>query len=261
MEFTFNTSKLGVRVRPNDRKIGLWVATVTEEAPQYVQENVDAGSQIISVNGADLTNMPFQEAVEHFAQLNLPVTVRFRAPPYPVSKNGGNNNRGGHGHGHHHGHDHHHHHHHHDDDDDESDGTCFIACYIILFVLAFMFFVSVTLNGFPSIPRSLPSFTMFRRNKGSYRRNGPKYLNKENNKMNMNMNSNNENNKKSNQGAAPKLAKTIKTEKQRKPATRRRRRRLLFEQFVENDNNENEIKDVNQILDEIGNENKRDWQI
>merc|ERR1712228_702975 len=102
--------------------------------------------QIISVNAKNLENMPFDKAVEHFAQLSLPITVQFRPPLYPPKKQPPQR------HSHHHDHDHHHH----DCEDDEAEGTCYIACYTILFVIGFMFSVSVFLNGFPT---SLPSFS------------------------------------------------------------------------------------------------------
>ena len=147
----FNTSKLGIRVRGGDDKQGLYVAAVTNEAPLQAKDKIVQGSQIISVNEHNLENTPFDQAVEYFAQLTLPIQVRFRPPLYPPKNNNNNNNNHGH---HHHDHDHHHHH---NDDDDDQEGTCYIACYMILFVISFMILVSTSLNGFPGIPTKLPS--------------------------------------------------------------------------------------------------------
>lgn len=146
----FNTSKLGIRVRGGENKQGLYVAAVTNEAPPQAKDKIIEGAQIISVNEHNLENTPFDQAVEHFAQLTLPIQVRFRPPLYPPRKQQQSYNN-------HHGHDHDHHHHHHDDDDDEEEGTCYIACYMILFVISFMILVSASLNGFPGIPTKLPT--------------------------------------------------------------------------------------------------------
>mmetsp|Transcript_32150 Transcript_32150/g.28211 ORF Transcript_32150/g.28211 Transcript_32150/m.28211 type:complete len:303 (+) Transcript_32150:33-941(+) len=147
----FNTSKLGIRVRGGDNKQGLYVAAVTNEAPPQAKDKIIEGAQIISVNEHNLENAPFDQAVEHFAQLTLPIQVRFRPPLYPPRKQ--SSYQSSHSH---HDHDHDHHHHH-DDDDDEEEGTCYIACYMILFVISFMIIVSMSLNGFPGIPTQLPS--------------------------------------------------------------------------------------------------------
>eukprot|EP00484_Ammonia_sp_Unknown_P024773 CAMPEP_0197033262 /NCGR_PEP_ID=MMETSP1384-20130603/11719_1 /TAXON_ID=29189 /ORGANISM="Ammonia sp." /LENGTH=287 /DNA_ID=CAMNT_0042463051 /DNA_START=31 /DNA_END=894 /DNA_ORIENTATION=+ len=155
----FNTSKLGIRVRGGDNKQGLYVAAVTNEAPPQARDVVPEGAQIISVNEHNLEKAPFDEAVEHFAQLTLPISVRFRPPLHPPKKQQNQ-------HSHHHGHDHDHHHHHHDEDDEE-EGTCYIACYMILFVICFMFLVSVALNGWPGIPTALPSMPRLFPAKGS----------------------------------------------------------------------------------------------
>ena len=143
----FSTSKLGIRVRGGDNKQGLFVAAITNEAPQQAREQLPEGSQIISVNEHNLENTPFDQAVEHFAQLSLPIKVRFRPPLHPPKKQQQYNR--------HHDHDHHHHHNH--DEDDEEEGTCYIACYMILFVISFMVLISCSLNGFPGIPTQLPS--------------------------------------------------------------------------------------------------------
>merc|ERR1712228_789456 len=63
----FDTSKLGVRVRGGDDKMGLFVAAITEEAPEHAKGKIPDGAQIISVNAKNLENMPFDKAVEHFA--------------------------------------------------------------------------------------------------------------------------------------------------------------------------------------------------
>merc|ERR1719334_1241640 len=145
----FSTSKLGIRVRSSDSKVGLFVAAVTDEAPASTKEKVPVGAQIISVNEHNLENSPFDTAVEHFAQLSLPISVRFRPPLHPPRARRRHDDECEHHHNHH--------------DDDEDDGTCYIACYLILFVISFMFAVSVALNGFtfptsmPSMPRLFPA--------------------------------------------------------------------------------------------------------
>merc|ERR1712154_452664 len=159
----FSTSKLSIRVRGGDNKVGLFVAAVTNEAPPNAKDKIPEGAQIISVNEHNLEQSPFDEAVEHFAQLTLPITVRFRPPLHPPKKQSISHR------GHHHDHDHDHHHHH--NDDDEEEGTCYIACYMILFVVTFMFLVSMSLNGWPGIPTSLPSMPRLFPSKGERRRN------------------------------------------------------------------------------------------
>eukprot|EP01084_Bolivina_argentea_P058196 106277_1 len=168
--FEFSTSKLGIRVRSGDDKQGLYVAAVTNEAPPSAKDKVPEGSQIISVNERNLEHSPFDEAVEHFAQLTLPITVRFRPPLYPIKKSTYNS----HGHEHGHDHDHHDHHHHSHDEDDDEEGTCYIACYMILFVIAFMFIISMSLNGWPGIPTSLPSMPRLFPSKNRRNRRGQK---------------------------------------------------------------------------------------
>lgn len=153
----FNTSKLGIRVRGGTDKKGLFVACVTAEAPNGAKEKIPDGAQIISVNKHNLENESFDKAVEHFAQLTLPITVVFRPPLHPPVKEHRD---------HHHDHDHHHH-----CNDDEDDGTCYVACYMIMFVISFMLIVSVSLNGF-SFPTSMPSMPrMFPERKRGKRRN------------------------------------------------------------------------------------------
>eukprot|EP01084_Bolivina_argentea_P152698 266324_1 len=162
----FSTSKLGIRVRGGDDKMGLYVAAVTNEAPSNTRDKIPEGAQIISVNEHNLEGTPFDKAVEHFAQLTLPITVRFRPPLHPPKKTPAYSS------GHHHDHDHDHHHH--NDDDDDQEGTCYIACYLILFVLLFMFLVSMSLNGWPGIPTSIPSMPRLfpSRTRGDRRRRG-----------------------------------------------------------------------------------------
>jgi len=156
----FTTSKLGIRVRGGDDKMGLYVAAVTAEAPPQARDVADLeGAQIICVNEHNLENTTFDVAVEHFAQLTLPIKVRFRPPLHPPKKSNYSSQ-----HRHHHDHDHHHHH---DDDDDEQEGTCYIACYMILFVLAFMFLVSMSLNGWPGIPTAWPDMPRMFPERGS----------------------------------------------------------------------------------------------
>eukprot|EP01084_Bolivina_argentea_P161660 281407_1 len=110
----FNTSKLGIRVRSGENKTGLYVAAVTNEAPPAAKDKIPEGAQIISVNEHVLENAPFDSAVEHFAKLTLPITVRFRPPLHAPKKQ----NTSSH-HDHDHDHDHDHSHHHEDDDDEE----------------------------------------------------------------------------------------------------------------------------------------------
>lgn len=82
----FDTSKLGIRVRGGDNKMGLYVAAITNEAPVHAKGKIPDGAQIISVNAKSIEHMPFDNAVKHFAQLSLPITVQFRPPLYPPKK-------------------------------------------------------------------------------------------------------------------------------------------------------------------------------
>ena len=115
----FDTSKLGIRVRGGDDKMGLYVAAITNDAPEHAKGKIPDGAQIISVNGVNLENMLFDKAVEHFAQLSLPISVQFRPPLYPPKKKQPRQLS------YNPDHDHYHH-----NDDDEADGTCYVCTNI-----------------------------------------------------------------------------------------------------------------------------------
>mmetsp|Transcript_76109 Transcript_76109/g.93450 ORF Transcript_76109/g.93450 Transcript_76109/m.93450 type:complete len:390 (+) Transcript_76109:53-1222(+) len=176
----FNSSKLGIKVRSTDDKIGLFVASVTPDAPIDARDKVVPNTQIVKVNEHNLLNMPFDNAVELFAGLTLPITVTFKLPEnaqlnMSTSRRFQN------------------HHHHHHENDEEDDGSCYIACYIILFVVLFMFLCSISLNGFPGIPTSLPSFPKILPNNPQRRFKNQAEFEKWRRERQFNMNSKNDN--------------------------------------------------------------------
>ncbi|ETO33628.1 E3 ubiquitin ligase triad3 [Reticulomyxa filosa] len=146
IEVDFHSSTLGIKVSPKEDDRGLRVSEVTKDATENVRKLIRPGYEIIQVNEHKIESAPFNDSVELFRRLTLPIRVKFR----PAKNNSQNMNKTDKGH-HHHDHHHHHNHSHRGDDEDDS---CAIAGVLCLFVLVFMFVVFLLLNGFPTMSLS-----------------------------------------------------------------------------------------------------------
>eukprot|EP01084_Bolivina_argentea_P285681 489940_1 len=80
IEIEFKTSQLGVSVKPGKNSIGLIVSDIKDAAPTIARRKLYKDSQIIAVNGENIEHMRFNDAVNHFNELNLPIKIQFRLP-------------------------------------------------------------------------------------------------------------------------------------------------------------------------------------